>query len=224
MGEHFISNRCKKAARIYFTVMPENEKMFRPSVIDKAEREAMSLFDDQRFHQELVNSGLFKKENDTLIITELGIKVAKEEVDSSRKYIQSLRKNNILNQPDEQDDHRQQPINFLKLVMSLDPGKLMSLSIYCLQALHSRDEHDRLSKNPSDDTRLRRVLESAMNGGTETVIPRAKDKNGKSLTERTGLLFGQEYDQDTFGVILYNLLKDGGMISDCCEYTPLPKD
>ena len=224
MEEIVISNRCKKAARIYFTVMPENENMFPPAVIQRAEKESLNIFDNRSLNQELVASGLFNNVNGSLVITEKGITVAKQEIENSQQYLKRNQRNYVAPKPQFNPESREQPINFLRLVMSLDPGKLMSLSIYCLQALHSRDEHDCLTKGICDDTRLRRVLESAMNGGTETIIPRAKDKNGKSLTERTGMLFGREYDQDTFGIVIYNLLKDGGMISECCEYTPLPKD
>ena len=226
MSENFITDRAKKAARIYYTVMPENENQFPPSIIDKAERESVTLFENPVVRKEMVELGLFKNVNGSMVITEKGIEVAKAEIEASRNYLRRNRKQKHEPRQSYRDPNpveQDKPVNYLKMVMAMDSSKLMSLAIYCLQAIHSRDEYDRAhNRQYGNECRLTKVLEGAMHGGTETVIPKAKDRNGKPLTDETRVIFGHEYDSDTFGQVLHKILMDNGSIN--CEYIPLPKD
>ena len=222
-----IHNSIKKAARIYYTVSATNTDQFPQEVVDKAEREYDRIFNDSSKFKSLYQSGLFKEVDGYPVITPEGERVAKEEVEASRRYIESRPafqpKNNYRdNGGDFKKDFR--PKNLLHEVIAADPSTVIIRTIYGLQKLHSLDVADKASDNGKPGDRLRRVIEAALNGGEETVSPKARDKNGKPITQRTGFCFGREYTQDSFGKVLFEILKDNGMINDCCDYVELPTE
>lgn len=220
-----IHNSIKKAARIYYTVSATNSDQFPQEVVDKAEREYDRIFNDSSKYKSLYQSGLFKEVNGYPVITPEGERIAKEEVEASRRYIETRPKFQPRNNREGGDFKKEfRPKNLLHETIAADSSTLIIRSIYGLQKLHALDMIDKSSENGKPGDRVKRVLESALNGGEETVFPRAKDKNGNPITERTGRCFGREYTQDSFGKVLFEILKENGMINDCCQYVDLPTE
>ena len=91
-----ITNSVKKAARIYYTTAPENEGLFPSEVIDRAELKFQDIFENPATVKHLIESGCFKRDEDgNVVITETGWKIAEEEVNASKSYLENQKNNRV---------------------------------------------------------------------------------------------------------------------------------
>jgi hypothetical protein len=212
-----ITNSVKKAARIYYTTAPENEGLFPSEVIDRAEIKFLEIFENPTTVKHLVESGCFKHdENGNLVITEKGWQIAQEEVNASKSYLENQK--NIRTYNDRPAFKKEKIENLLHETIKKDAAVLIPQVIYALQKLHAMDEIDHSKGTGKPGNRVEKVLRAFMESGENTILPKAKDKNGNPITDRTGRCFGQEYNEDSVGQVFIKILQDKGMVNDCCKF------
>lgn len=212
-----ITNSVKKAARIYYTTAPENEGMFPSEVIDRAEIKFHEIFDNPTTVKHLIESECFKRDEDgNVIITEKGWQIAQEEVNASKSYLENQKNTRV--RTDRPHFKKERIENLLHEAIKKDVSVLIPELIYGLQKLHALDVIDQLKGNGKPGNRLEKVLKGFMESGENTILPKAKDKNGNPITDRTGRCFGQEYNEDSVGQVFIKILQDKNMVNDCCKF------
>jgi hypothetical protein len=212
-----ITNSVKKAARIYYTTAPKNEGLFPSEVIDRAELKFQDIFENPATVKHLIESGCFKRDEDgNVVITETGWKIAEEEVNASKSYLENQKNNRV--RTDRPAFKKEKVENLLHETIKKDAAVLIPQAIYTLQKLHAMDEVDHAKGTGKPGNRVEKVIRAFMESGENTILPKAKDKNGNPITERTGRCFGQEYTEDSVGQVLIKILQDKNMVNDCCKF------